>query len=155
MKQALMVGTGAALPALFLISLTTYVELRFTGLGMFMRDIAEHGAPGKGYGNPIEFMNRWLRIDPFVVAPALSFLLGLLVGCFSRRRVFLSLLLALTPVLFLDCRGWELWSILAGGMSLLSGWAGVKAAGIRRAIRADFADDQRSSTNDLMPVGGN
>jgi hypothetical protein len=92
---------------------------------MFMRDIADHGSPGKEYGDPINFMNRRLQIDQFIVVPFPSCWGRLLAP--SAGEASSALLLGLAPVLFVYCRGWGFVDILSDCASLLSGWAGSQS----------------------------
>ncbi len=101
MKRAISVGVGAALLGLALTSLATYLELRFTQNGAFIRDWASKDSPDSRYGDPIDFMGKWLRIHQFVVSPSVSVLVGLFIGFFSRRRHLLPLLIGVTPIVLI------------------------------------------------------
>jgi hypothetical protein len=104
MTRALLVGLAGALITVLLVTSATYVELRYTELGAFMRDSAvemrnDHVSRGytNRYGDPIDFLGRWLRLNQLVVQPALCIIVGIFIGLLSRR-VLVSTLIGVAPV---------------------------------------------------------
>ena len=88
MTRAVLVGVAAALLLLVLLSVSTYIESRYTRLAGFMSDTAvemrnQHVSRAyiTRYGDPIDFMGKWLRINQLLIDPALCIIVGVFVGC--------------------------------------------------------------------------
>ena len=125
-KRALIVGASAAALTLLLTSLAMYLELRYTENGAFMRAWAAQGAPDSRYGDPFDFLARWVRINEFLVDPVIATFVGLFIGFFSRR-LLPSLIFGLAPLAVLQ-HPFDLLAAAAVGTSGLACWLGAKVS---------------------------
>ncbi len=139
MRRTVLVGIAAALITLLLVTAATYVEMRHTQIGIFMRDSASEmrndhvSRPYTNkYGSPIDVLGRWARLNQFIVEPALCIVVGVFTGLLSRR-VLVSSLLGVVPIAALN---WppDVLAALSIAMCAIVCWS--VAAGIRHGRAA-------------------
>lgn len=127
MKRSIFVGVAAAVFAILLISISTYLELRYTENGAFMREWAVNGKPSCRFDDCIVFMNKWVRIHEFVMSPSAALFVGLLVGSLSQRKYWASLLIGVTPIVVIHLPS-DVLSAASGVACMAVAWLGVKSA---------------------------
>ena len=137
MKRAVLVGVAAAVITLLLVSAAGYLELRHTQFGLFMHDSAvemRHENVSRAYiakyGDPIDFLGRWVRLNQMVVEPALCIVVGAFVGLLSRR-VLVSSLLGVAPIAAIN---WRPDALAAVGIAFCIAVCWSVAAVIRHAL---------------------
>jgi len=98
-RRSIVVGIAAAAVLLVLISASSWLEMRYTKAGNFMRDSAVEMQKQDfsrdyfaKYGDPTDFLGRWLRLNMFVVQPGLCLLIGICIGRFTTHIVIASLI---------------------------------------------------------------
>ena len=108
MRRAVLVGVAAALITALLVAAATYFEMRCTQLGLFMHDTSVEmrndqlsRAYVARYGDPLDFLARWMRLNQMVIDPALSFAVGVFVG-FLSHRVLISGTLGVAPIVAIN-----------------------------------------------------
>jgi len=126
MKRALVLGISGAVLTLLLMSVSMYLELRFTELGGFMREAA-HGVPNPKYGDPFALLGKWVRIHQFVVAPVVSALIGFGIGLLARGQLLLTVLIGIAPLVLLN-NTLDLPAVPSGLACAFSAWLAAKAA---------------------------
>ncbi|HVP44166.1 MAG TPA: hypothetical protein VMS96_12095 [Terriglobales bacterium] len=143
MKRAIIVGIAAVLLALTLLSLAGFLELKYTQNGAFVRDWATKGAPdSRVYGDPIEFMFRWVRFNQFVISPAVSVVVGLFIGFLCRGRLLLLVIIGVLPIVVVTYSS-DLLSVVSGALCFGFGWLAARSSQVltSRRTRAQITSE--------------
>ncbi len=126
MRRNVVVGVLAGSLGLLLIGLWTYIELRHSELGVFMRNSAVNGRPTSSFDESMSLMRRWVRIHQFVMSPIASILVGLFVGFLCRNRIWLALLIGVVPIVLMNSPS-DVLSAIAAAICFLVAWIGAKS----------------------------
>lgn len=125
MKRAIAVGICSCLFGLTLVGIAMYLEMRYTQNGTFLRDWAVRGTPDPRYGDPLDFMGKWVRIHQFVILPAASFVVGFMVGLLVRRGLVLALLIGICPLSAMVSPA-DIGSVFSTLICILLAWLGAR-----------------------------
>ena len=143
MTRAVLVGVAAALVLVMLLSISAWVELRYTRFGEFMHDANtavhdpnhSHSFTAR-YGDPFDFLGRWLRLNQLLVDPGLCAAIGVLIGLFTRR-IIPAMVIGIAPIVVIN-RPPDRWAALSIGICLVGCWS------VARATR--YAIERRSQS---------
>ena len=127
MKRTIAVGVFAAVFGICVISFFTFLEMRCSENGAFMRDWAANGRPNLSFDDTMKFMDKWIRIHQFVEAPIASLLVGFLVGLLSRKRYWVAVLVGVFPIVVVEYPS-DVFSVLSALTCVSVAWLAAKTA---------------------------
>lgn len=93
LKTLLLIGC-ASLLSFVLLSVGAWIHLQFSPLGTALR---AYGDQWYEHGDPFEVMQRSLVVMQLIISPAIGVIVGLFVGCCSRRNAWQTAVLGLLP----------------------------------------------------------
>ena len=127
MKRNIVVGVVAAVFGLLLISFFTFLEMRYSENGSFMRQWAASGRSNLSFDDTMKSMGKWIRIHQFVESPLASVLVGFFVGLLCPKRYWLALVVGVLPIVAVDYPS-DVFSILSAITCVFVAWLGAKSA---------------------------
>ena len=127
MKRSIVVGILGAAFGVLLISLLMFFEMRYSDIGVFIREWAAKGRPTGSSHDTMNFLAKWVHINQFILSPTASLFVGLLAGWLCRTRYMLAVIIGVAPIVATNYPS-DVLSVTAGLFCIFVAWLGAKAA---------------------------